>query len=90
YIMSLFWWIYYASFHSSKWQASIGKRAMGLKVVDKYGNRISFGRATGRYFSMLLSTILLFIGYMMIGWNSHKQGLHDLIAKTYVIRSGRM
>jgi uncharacterized RDD family membrane protein YckC len=49
------WWIYFAVLHSSKWQASIGKKAVGLKVVDKNGNRISFGRATGRYFAGFLS-----------------------------------
>lgn len=85
-IIGFIWWIYFASFDSSEWQASIGKRAMGLKVVDAHGHRVSFGRATGRYFSTYLSGIILFIGYMMIGWNSHKRGLHDLIAKTYVIR----
>ena len=81
------WWIYFAVLHSSKWQASVGKKAVGLKVVDENGNRISFGRATGRYFAEFLSALILCIGYMMVGWTKKKQGLHDMIAGTYVIRS---
>ena len=77
--------VYEVCFTSSKWQATIGKRAFGLKVVDAQGQRISFLRATGRYFAKIISAILLFIGYMMVGWTKRKQGLHDIIAATYVI-----
>ncbi len=83
----IIWWIYFAILHSSKWQASIGKKVVGLKVSDKSGNRISFARATGRYFATILSTVTFCIGYMMVGWTKNKQGLHDMIAETYVIRS---
>ena len=81
------WWVYFAVLHSSKWQASVGKKAVGLKVVDENGNRISFGRATGRHFADYLSMLIFCIGYMMVGWTKKKQGLHDMIAGTYVIRS---
>ena len=81
------WWVYFAVLHSSKWQASIGKKAVGLKVVDENGNRISFGRATGRYFAEFLSALILGIGYMMVGWTKKKQGLHDMIAGTFVIKA---
>jgi uncharacterized RDD family membrane protein YckC len=83
----LMMWMYYAVLHSSKWQASIGKKVLGLKVVDRNGNRISFGRATGRFFAWMLSFLILGIGFMMIGWTKRKQGLHDIIADTYIIRS---
>lgn len=87
-ILSLIiWWVYFAVLHSSQWQASVGKKVVGLKVVDEKGNRISFGRATGRYFAEFLSALILCIGYMMVGWTKKKQGLHDMIAGTYVIRS---
>jgi uncharacterized RDD family membrane protein YckC len=81
------YWVYFAVCHSSVWQASLGKKAVGLKVVDESGGRISFGRATGRYYAEFLSMLIFFIGYMMIGWSKKKQGLHDLIAKTYVIKT---
>ena len=86
-LSSIVWWIYFAVLHSSKWQASIGKKAVGLKVVDENGNRISFGRATGRYFALFLSSLILGIGYMMVGWTKKKQGLHDMIAGTLVIKA---
>lgn len=80
------WWIYFAVMNSSEWQATVGKRVVGLKVVDENGNRISFGRATGRYFAEMLSGLILMIGYMMVGWTKRKQGLHDMIASTYVVK----
>lgn len=87
-ILSLIvWWIYFAVLHSSQWQASVGKKAVGLRVVDEKGGRISFGRATGRYFAAFLSALILCIGYMMVGWTKKRQGLHDMIAGTYVIKS---
>lgn len=87
YIIFAVWCIYYTSFHSSDWQATIGKRAFGLKVVDINGNRISFTRALARFFALYLSVLPLLIGIFMIGWTKYNQGLHDLIAKTYVIKS---
>ena len=81
------WWIYYAVLYSSVWQASVGKKVLGLKVVGKNGDRISFGRATGRYASYVVSGLICGIGYMMIGWTKKKRGLHDMIAGTYVIKA---
>ena len=84
-LTSILDWAYCAVLHSSTWQATVGKKAVGLKVVDENGNRISFGRATVRYFASLLSALILCIGYMMVGWTSRKQGLHDMIAGTLVV-----
>ncbi len=77
-------WLYYALMESGKWQGTVGKHAMKIVVVDKKGNRISFGRATGRYFSKILSSLILFIGYIMVAFDGNKQGLHDKIAGTFV------
>jgi len=77
--------LYYTLMESSKYQGTLGKMVLGLKVVDYNGNRIGFGRAVGRYFSKILSAIL-FIGYIMIMFDNKKQGLHDQIAKTYVVK----
>ncbi|MGH9735479.1 MAG: RDD family protein [Candidatus Acidiferrales bacterium] len=79
-------WLYYALFESSAWQATIGKKALGLTVTDLEGRRIGFGRATGRFFAKILSCIILFIGFFMIGFTSKKQGLHDILAGTLVLR----
>jgi uncharacterized RDD family membrane protein YckC len=49
------------------------------------GNRISFGRATGRYFGKILSGLTFTIGYIMAGFTQQKQALHDMIAGCLVI-----
>lgn len=88
FIISLtIWWVYTAVLQSSYWQATLGKKLLGLKVVDYEGTRISFGRATGRYFASFLSAILLCIGLIMIAFTKKKQALHDMMAGTLVVRS---
>ncbi|RKD21833.1 hypothetical protein BEP19_14575 [Ammoniphilus oxalaticus] len=79
-------WLYFAGLESSSRQATLGKMLFSLKVTDLSGNRISFARATGRYFSKAISTLLLFLGYLMVAFSSRKQGLHDKIASTLVVR----
>ncbi len=79
-------WLYYALMESSSTQGSLGKMAVGIRVVDLAGERISFGRATGRYFGKLLSTLILCIGFMMAGWTERKQALHDIMANCLVVR----
>jgi uncharacterized RDD family membrane protein YckC len=79
-------WLYFALMESSANQGSLGKMALGIIVTDMQGNRISFARATGRYFAKILSGIILLIGYIMAGLTQKKQGLHDMIVNTLVIR----
>ena len=81
----IFTWLYYTILESSKLQATIGKMALGIVVTDLAGNRISFGRANGRYFSKLLSAIPLGFGFIMSGTTTQKQGLHDKIANCLVM-----
>jgi uncharacterized RDD family membrane protein YckC len=78
-------WLYYAIMESSKHQGTVGKMILGIKVTDLHGNRIDFARATGRYFAKILSAIIFCIGYIMIAFTKHKQGLHDIIASTLVV-----
>jgi uncharacterized RDD family membrane protein YckC len=85
-ILSVVKWLYYALLESSAWQATLGKKALGLMVTDLEGHRISFGRATGRYFAKIISALILCIGFMMAGFTERKQALHDMIAGTLVIR----
>lgn len=78
-------WLYFSLCESSSWQATLGKLAIGIRVVDMDGNRISFLRATGRHFAKLLSGMILLIGYLMVAFTQRKQGLHDIIASTLVL-----
>ncbi|WP_242916644.1 RDD family protein [Pontibacter liquoris] len=79
-------WIYYAGFESSRLQATIGKQLFGIFVTDENGHRISFGRATGRFFAKLLSGLLLLVGYIMAAFTARRQALHDKLAGTLVFR----
>jgi uncharacterized RDD family membrane protein YckC len=77
-------WLYEALMQSSAYQATLGKMIFGLQVTDLQGNRISFGRATGRHFAKIISGIILLIGFIMAGFTERKQALHDMIAGTLV------
>ena len=76
---------YFALMESSRWQGTLGKLAMGIKVTDLNGQRISFGRATGRYFLRAVSVVLLMFGYL-VSFSGKKQTWHDYIAKTLMVR----
>jgi uncharacterized RDD family membrane protein YckC len=78
-------WLYFAYQESSVRQSTIGKAAMGLKVCTENGERLSFAKATGRFFAKMLSAAILFIGFIMVAFNDRRQGLHDKLAKTLVI-----
>ena len=78
--------LYFALQESSGTQATLGKKAMGLKVVGLSGERISFGRATGRYFAKTLSQLTLLIGFLVQPFTKKKQALYDLMAGTLVVR----
>lgn len=78
-------WLYYSLMECSRLQATLGKMALGIKVTDMDGNRVSFGRATGRYFGKIISGLILCIGYMMAGFTQQKQALHDIMAGCLVV-----
>lgn len=80
-------WLYEATMESSSKQATLGKMALGLKVTDLEGRRISFARATARHFAKILSAMILLVGYIMAGFTERKQALHDIIAGTLVQRT---
>ena len=81
-----FSWAYFAGMESSPLRATLGKMALGLFVTDEEGQRITFGRATGRFFGKIISSFILCIGFMMAGWTPLKQTLHDKMAKALVIQ----
>jgi uncharacterized RDD family membrane protein YckC len=78
-------WLYYALQESSNRQATLGKRSMGIQITDLDGNRISFGRASGRFFGVLIPT--LGVGYCLVLFTKRKQALHDVLAGCVVVRS---
>ena len=81
-------WLYFTLSESSAWQATLGKKMLGMKVIDMDGNRISFGKANIRYWSKIISAIIFYIGFIMVAFTERKQGLHDKIAGTLVTKDG--
>ncbi len=81
------WWLYYALQESSSYQATLGKRALGLLVSNVDGSRPSFGTATGRCLAKVLSNMTFGIGYLLAAFTRRRQALHDLMAGTVVTQS---
>jgi uncharacterized RDD family membrane protein YckC len=78
-------WLYTALMMSSAKQGTLGMMALGLRVTDEQRNRLTFGKATGRYFASLLSSLIVYIGYLMLLGNKRKQTLHDQMAGTLIL-----
>ena len=79
-------WLYEAVLLSSVNQATFGKQAFGLRVTDLSGERLTFGRATGRHFAKWISYFTFGIGYLIQPITEKKQALHDIIAGTLVVK----
>jgi uncharacterized RDD family membrane protein YckC len=79
-------WLYFTLMESSPKQATLGKMAIGIIVTDYSGHRISFLRASGRYFGKYLSAFIFGIGFIMAGFTRKKQALHDMLAETLVVK----
>ncbi|MEG4917541.1 RDD family protein [Microcoleus sp. B7-D4] len=78
-------WIYYSISHSSPRKATLGKRAFGLTVSDLNENKISFARATARYFAFVFFTGLVLVDFLPVPLTETSQALHDLITGTLVV-----
>lgn len=79
------WWLYFAVSESSRWQGTVGKRLLRIRVTDVNGVQLRFGRSTARFFARFLSTLPLGAGYAMVALNANKQALHDFVASTRVV-----
>jgi len=82
----LLFWLYFSVMESSALQGTLGKLALSIKVTDTSGQRVSFGKATGRHFGKIVSGIVLGIGLIMAGFTERKQALHDMMAGCLVVR----
>ena len=78
--------LYFTLMESSSMQATLGKKLVGIRVTDLNGQRITFGRAAGRYLGKLVSAMILMIGFLMAAFTARKQALHDIMAGTLVVR----
>ena len=76
---------YFIGFEASRWQATPGKRAFGLRVVAMDGSALSLARAAGRYFAGSLSWLSLNLGHALVLFRRDGRALHDLIAGAVVV-----
>lgn len=86
YIVLIAFQIFYEIYFTGKYGATYGKKWLGIKVVNENGEVIGYGGATIRWLGRLVVSFTIGIGYIIIGFTDKKQGLHDMIAKTYVIQ----
>lgn len=77
--------VYYVALWTWRGQ-TVGKMAMRVRIIKTDGTPITLGTAVLRYVGYIVSTIVLLIGFFMIAWDGKKQGLHDKIAGTYVVK----
>jgi uncharacterized RDD family membrane protein YckC len=85
FVMMIAQWLYFALMESSSRQATLGKMALGIIVTDMNGGQLGFGKATGRYFGKIVSSMIMCIGYLMVAFTEKKQALHDMMAGTLVV-----
>ncbi len=78
-------WLYSALLESSRFQGTVGKIVLSLRVTHVDGSRLTFLRATGRIFAKLLSGFIFMLGYIVALFTERKQALHDLMARTVVV-----
>ncbi|MGA1841823.1 MAG: RDD family protein [bacterium] len=78
---------YFVYFHGRTGQTP-GKRLLHLKVIRTDGSPLGLDKAIERFFCYIISLLPLYIGFIFIAFNKDKQGLHDIIAHTYVIKTG--
>jgi uncharacterized RDD family membrane protein YckC len=85
-VEAYFAWIYSAVAESSARQGTLGKMAVGIRVTDLQGRRLTLGRASGRFAAKLLSGLTLGLGFLPAAFGERHQALHDRVAGTLVLR----
>lgn len=82
-------WLYFVMFESSYKQATPGKMLLGIEVADFYGKRISFIRANIRFWGKVLSSLIFFVGFIIAGFSSRKQALHDFFSDSLLFKKSQ-
>jgi uncharacterized RDD family membrane protein YckC len=77
--------LYYIFFPSGAWQATPGKRICGIYIIRADGGGVTGLLGLTRYLAYIISGLPLGLGFLMIGWNEEKKGLHDMICGTRVV-----
>ena len=84
-ILGFIWALgYHIYFPSSDMMGTPGKAICGLKITDESGNKIGVGKAILRNIGYIISALVLYIGFIIVGFTENKRGLHDMVASTRV------
>ncbi len=78
--------LYFTIMEASKYQATFGKMALGLKVTDADGKPVDFVKSLIRNLGKIVSSAIFMIGYIIAGFTAKKQALHDMIAGALVLK----
>jgi uncharacterized RDD family membrane protein YckC len=85
-VYAFLFFLYFLICHS--FGVTIGKKIVGIRLIKSDGSRPGFGRALLREtIGRWLAGLIFYLGYLWIAWDSHKQGWHDKVAGTFVIRT---
>lgn len=79
--------LYFILMEGGAWNATLGKRALGIVVTDQNGGGVSYGTAAVRYLGKIVSSAAFGIGYLMAAFTENHQALHDKIASTLVLNA---
>jgi len=76
---------YYGYFMAGPWQATPGKRLLGIYVIRVNGERMDAASAVLRYLAYVLSILPFFVGFLMVFWTPERKALHDIVCGTRVV-----
>lgn len=86
YVFFLVWVLYNAFMHAGRWQATLGKRALGIIVTDLEGERPGIGKTLLREIVKLLSLLIFIFILLLAAFTSRRQALHDMVGGTVVLK----
>ena len=86
YVFLIVWALYNAIMHASKWQATLGKRFMGIIVTDMEGERPGFRKALIRSMIKIVSVLIFIFILVIAAFTARRQALHDMVGGTIVLK----
>jgi len=81
--------LYFSLQEASRYQATLGKRVLGIKVVNRNGERVSLLQSVARTLAKYVSGFIFCIGYLMAAFTRRKQALHDLVTDSFVVNNNK-
>lgn len=76
---------YFIGFEASPRQGTPGKWALGLRVTDAAGQRLTWAHAAWRFLAATPSWLTLNLGHALAAWTPERRALHDYLAGTRVL-----